>query len=43
MLAKEISNVIEKIGVSKFAAVVTDSTANCKAAQRLTSNNYPHI
>jgi len=32
MLVKEISNVIEKIGVSKFAAVVTDSAANCKAA-----------
>jgi len=43
MLAKEISNVIEKIGVSKFAAVVTDSAANCKVARRLTSNNYPHI
>ena len=43
MLAKEISNVIEKIEVSKFTTVVTDSTTNCKVARRLTSNNYPHI
>src|SRR5438128_491471 len=43
MLAKEILNIIKKIGVSKFAAVVTDSAANCKTARRLTSNNYPHI
>ena len=43
MLAKEISAVIEKIGVSKFAAVVTDSAVNCKVARRPTANNYPHI
>jgi hypothetical protein len=43
MLAGEISKVIEKIGVSKFAAIVTDSAANCKVARRLTSSNYPHI
>jgi len=28
-LASEISDVIEKIGLDKFAAIVTDNAANC--------------
>jgi len=28
-LASEISDIIEKIGLDKFAAVVTDNASNC--------------
>ncbi|RIB11952.1 hypothetical protein C2G38_2202073 [Gigaspora rosea] len=31
-LAKEISDLVEKVGSEKFAAIVTDNASNCKYA-----------
>ena len=42
-LASEISDVIEKIGLDKFAAVVTDNAANCRVARKKIEENYNHI
>ena len=43
LLASEISDVIEKIGLDKFAAVITDNAANCRVARKKTEKNYNHI
>jgi hypothetical protein len=42
-LANEISNIIEKLGSDKFAAVVTDAASNCNVARRKIQETYPHI
>ncbi|CAG8852949.1 5854_t:CDS:2, partial [Gigaspora margarita] len=42
-LANEISNIIEKLGSEKFAAVVTDAASNCNLARQKTQEMYPHI
>ena len=42
-LASEISEVIEKLGSDKFAAVVTDAASNCNVARQKTQEMYPHI
>jgi hypothetical protein len=42
-LASEIADVIEKIGLDKFAAVVTDNASNCRLAREKTEENYNHI
>jgi len=42
-LANEISNIIEKLGSDKFAAVVTDAASNCNLARQKTQEMYPHI
>lgn len=42
-LASEISSIIETIGTEKFAAVVTDSAANCRVAREKIQEKYPHI
>ena len=42
-LASEISDVIEKIGLDKFAAVVTDNASNCRVAREKIEENYNHI
>ena len=42
-LASEISDVIEKIGLDKFAAIVTDNAANCRVAREKTEDKYNHI
>ena len=33
-LASEISNIVEKIGLDKFTAVVTDNASNCQVARK---------
>ena len=42
-MANEISRVIEKIGLHKFAAVVTDSAPNLRVARRMINESYPHV
>jgi len=42
-LAKEISDIIERIGSDKFAAVVTDAAPACRVAREKTEEMYPHI
>jgi hypothetical protein len=42
-LASEISNIIEKIGLDKFAAVVTDNASNCRVARNIIHEKYEHI
>ena len=42
-MASEISNIIEQIGSEKFAAVVTDSAANCQVAREKIQEKYAHI
>ena len=42
-LASEISKIIEIVGKEKFAAIVTDSAANCRVAREKTQEKYPHI
>lgn len=42
-LASEISNIIEKIGLDKFAAVVTDNASNCRVARNIVQEKYGHI
>ena len=42
-LASEISKVVEDVGKEKFAAIVTDSAANCRVAREKTQEKYPHI
>ena len=42
-LAEEIESILKKIGPDKFAAIVTDNTANCAAARVIISQKYPFI
>ena len=42
-MANEISRVIEKIGLHKFAAIVTDSGPNLRLARRIINESYSHI
>ncbi|CAH1769419.1 5540_t:CDS:2, partial [Entrophospora sp. SA101] len=42
-MANEISRVIEKIGLHKFAAVVTDSGSNLRVARRIINESYSHV
>jgi len=42
-LASEISDVIEKLGLDKFAAIITDAASNCNVARQKTQETYPHI
>ena len=42
-LASEISDIIEKIGVDKFSAVVTDNASNCRVARKKVEEKYNHI
>jgi hypothetical protein len=42
-LAEEIENIFKKIGPEKFAAIVTDNTSNCAAAQTIISEKYSFI
>jgi len=42
-LASEILEIIEKIGVDKFAAIVTDNTSNCRVARKKVKEKYNHI
>ena len=41
-LTNEISNMIEKLGSDKFAAVVTDNASNCRVARQI-FNKHIHI
>ena len=42
-MAQEIAKILEKIGLNKFAAVVTDAGSNLRVARRLIHEAYPHI
>ena len=42
-LASEISNIVEKIGLDKFTAVVTDNAANCRVTRKIIEEKYGHI
>ena len=42
-MANEISRVVEKIGLHKFAAIVTDSRPNLRLARRIINESYSHI
>ena len=42
-LASEISGIVEKIGLDKFAAVVTDNASNCRVARKKIEEKYNHI
>ncbi|GES96156.1 ribonuclease H-like domain-containing protein [Rhizophagus clarus] len=42
-LADQISSIVEKTGVEKFAAFVTDSGSNCRRARELIERTYPHV
>ena len=42
-LTSEISEIVEKIGVDKFAAVVTDNASNCRVARKKVEEKYNHI
>ncbi|GBC23318.2 ribonuclease H-like domain-containing protein [Rhizophagus irregularis DAOM 181602=DAOM 197198] len=42
-LASEISDIVEKIGLDKFTAVVTDNASNCRVARRIIEEKYGHI
>ena len=42
-LASEILEIIEKIGVDKFAAIVTDNASNCRVARKKVEEKYNHI
>src|SRR5207247_5863888 len=42
-LALEISDIIEKIGLDKFAAVVTDNASNCRVAREKIEEKFNHI
>ena len=42
-LANEISNIIEKLGLDKFGAFITNAASNCNIARRKIQETYPHI
>ncbi|EXX77286.1 hypothetical protein RirG_025190 [Rhizophagus irregularis DAOM 197198w] len=42
-LASEISDIVEKIGLDKFTAVVTDNASNSQVARRIIEEKYGHI
>jgi hypothetical protein len=42
-LANHIEKIINVIGCSKIAGLVTDGAANCKVARRLIKEKYPYI
>jgi hypothetical protein len=42
-LASEISEIIEKIGPDKFAAIVTDNASNCRVARKKVEEKYNNI
>ncbi|PKK59685.1 hypothetical protein RhiirC2_871196 [Rhizophagus irregularis] len=42
-LADQVSSIIEKVGLEKFAAFVTDSGSNCHQAREIIEHTYPHI
>ncbi|EXX68066.1 hypothetical protein RirG_108450 [Rhizophagus irregularis DAOM 197198w] len=42
-LASEISDIVEKIGLDKFTADVTDNASNCRVARRIIEEKYGHI
>ena len=42
-LASEISEIIEKVGLDRFATIVTDNTSNCWVARKKVQEQYNHI
>jgi len=42
-LANQVSSMIEKVGLEKFAAFVTDSGNNCRRAREIIEHTYPHV
>ncbi|CAG8822959.1 35297_t:CDS:2 [Gigaspora margarita] len=42
-LINEISNIVEKLGSDKFAAIVTDMVSNCNLACQKIQQMYPYI
>ena len=42
-LATEIKNIIEKIGLDKFAGVITDGGSNVRVARQKIHEKFPHI
>jgi len=42
-LAEELNQVLEKISLEKFLAIVTDAGANVQAAHRIITEKYPSI
>jgi len=43
LLAKEMEEVLEKIGVEKFSAVVSDAGANVQNARQIITTKYNNI
>ncbi|GES99414.1 ribonuclease H-like domain-containing protein [Rhizophagus clarus] len=42
-LADQVSSIVEKTGVEKFAAFVTDSESNCHRAREIIERTYLHV
>ncbi|CAG8760449.1 1074_t:CDS:2 [Gigaspora margarita] len=42
-LTNKISNIVEKLGLDKFAAIVTDAASNCNLACQKIQKMYLHI
>ena len=42
-LASKIKKIIDKIGVKKFSAIVTDNASNVRLAREIVTKDYPSI
>ena len=42
-LALEITDIMERIGINKFAAIVTDNASNCRVARKKIEKIFDHI
>ncbi len=42
-LALKITDIIERIGINKFAAIVTDNASNCQVARKKIKETFDHI
>jgi len=42
-LASEITDIMKRIGINKFAAIVTDNASNCRVARKKIEETFGHI
>jgi len=42
-LASEIIDIMERIGINKFIAIITDNASNCQVARKKIKETFGHI
>ena len=42
-LTLEITDIMERIGINKFTAIITDNVSNCQVARKKIEETFGHI